>query len=117
MLEPDRPMYYSHVVTLGKRLFISMGYDELVAELDEMIHNLIELPLSSPFASVIHAYYDWRFINSRRAYTKVGDVIDYRIVTRYEINMALEQIKEWIYDRATQLSQYIRFTKQTQMSS
>jgi len=117
MLEPDRPMYYMHVVTLGKRLFMSLGQENLVAQLDELILEKVERPLMSPFVSVIHAFYDFKFINSKRAYCKIGDSIDYRTVTRYEIMMSLEAVKEWIYDKATELSPYIRFTKSSMMFS
>jgi len=114
-LEPERMMYYMFVVRIGRSLFMACGYQELVDELDLMIKEIIEKPLNAPFVAIIDAFYNPRFIYSKRAYTKIGDSIDYKQVTRWEIRMRLEYIKDWIYDKATQLSPYIRFTRPSQM--
>lgn len=111
-LEADRPMYYRLVVRLGKSIFQAMGKDELIEELEKKIYIVIEKPLHSDFSSVIHAFYNHRFMFSKRAYAKIGDSIDYREVTRYEIEQRLEHIKDWVYDEVTELSQYVRFTNQ-----
>lgn len=112
-LEPDRPYYYLFVVRIGKNIFMALGFDELNEKLDKLIKEQVELPLQSQFVSVIHAFYNPRFMMSKRAYTKVGDSIDYREVTRYEIMMRLEIVKDFIYDEVVKLSPYIRFTKPT----
>jgi len=113
-LEPDRPMYYLFVVRLARSIFLSLGFEELVEELNDRIRTTIEEPLQSNFVSIIHAFYNPKFMFSKKAYTKVGDSIDYKEVTRYEIMMRLEKVKDWIYDQIIQLSPYIRFTRPTQ---
>jgi len=114
-LEPDRPYYYLFVVRVARSIFMTLGFEELKDQMEKMIKDEIEIPLQSQFVPIIHAYYSPRFMLSKQAYTKVGDSIDYREVTRYEIMMRLERVKDWIYDQVVQLSPYIRFTKQTQM--
>lgn len=114
-LEADRPMYYLLVVRLARSIFMSLGQDELVTEMDARIRNVIEIPLHTDFVSIIHAFYNPRFMFSKRAYTKIGDSINYREVTRYEIMLRLENVKDWIYDKVVELSPYIRFTRTQQM--
>lgn len=67
------------------------------------------------YTAIVNAYDNPRFMFKRRAYTKIGDSIDYKEVTRYEIENRLEVVKDWIYDEITQVSPYIRFTRQSQM--
>ena len=94
---------------------MSLGYDDLVIEMDALIKEIIEIPLHADFVSIIHAFYNPRFMFSKQAYTKIGDSIDYQEVTRYEIMMRLEYVKDWIYDKIVELSPYIRFTRTQQM--
>jgi len=112
-LEPDRPMYYMYVIRLGRSIFLSLNFQDKVIELDNMIKYKIEIPLKSDFGSIIQAYYNPRFMFSRKAFTKVGDTIDYKYVTRYEIGRMLEELKDWVYDEVTELSALIRFTRQS----
>lgn len=114
-LEPDRPMYYMYVVRLGRSIFLSLNFQEKAILLDKMIQDKIEIPLQSDFGSVIQAYYNPRFMFSKKAFTKVGDSIDYRYVTRYEISKMLEELKDWVYDEVTEMAEYIRFTRTTQV--
>lgn len=114
-LESDRPKYYINVVRLARSLFLSLGFENKVEEMKVVITQQIEFPLKAEFVAIVNAYDNPRFFYSRRAYTKIGDSLDYKEVTRYEIEQRLEFIKDWIFDEITQLSQYIRFTKQTQM--
>lgn len=111
-LEADRPMYYRLVFRLGKSIFQSMGKSELINELDNRINIVIEKPLHTDLPSVLNAYYNPRFMFSRSAYAKIGDSINYKEVTRYEIEQRLEYIKDWVYDEVTELSQHVRFTNQ-----
>lgn len=111
-LEPDRPMYYKLVVRLAKSIFQSMGEFDKLKQMDGMIKGYIENPLHSDFASVLHAFYSPKFMFSKRAYCKIGDVIDYKEITRLEIEQRLEIVKEWIYDEVTNLSYQVRFTNQ-----
>jgi len=114
-LEPDRPMYYLFVVRIARSIFMGLEFSEKIMQLDNKIKTIIEEPLNSQFISIIHAYYNPRFMFSKRAYTKIGDSIDYKEVTRYEIMMRLEKVKDWVMDEIIQLSPYIRFTKQQQV--
>jgi hypothetical protein len=88
---------------------------KLMKEMDDLIKEVVEEPLQASFTSVIHAFYNPRFMMSKRAYTKIGDTIDYKEVTRYEIMARFEKVKDWAIDKVTELSPYIRFTKQQQM--
>lgn len=114
-LESDRPKYYISVVRLARSIFLSLGFNDKVDELNIVIQQQIEIPLKAEYVSIVNAFDNPRFFYSRRAYTKIGDSLDYKEVTRYEIEKRLEVVKDWIFDEITQLSQYIRFTKQSQM--
>ena len=116
-LESDRLLYYANVVRVGKNLFIALDFKELVDELDKMIYFTIEKPLQAPFSAIVEAYYNPRFVQSKRAFTRIGSVIDYREVSRMEIGQRLEYIKDFIYDKATQMSSLIRFTKHYELST
>jgi len=109
-LEADRPMYYLYVVRIGRSLFLSLDYQEEVNKIDNMIFNTLEKPLKAPFIAIIEAFYNPRFMYSKHAYTRIGDSIDYVQITRWDIRMRLEKIKDYIYDRATMISNEIRFT-------
>lgn len=111
-LEADRPMYYRLVYRLGKSIFQAMGKNELIQQLDMKINTVVEKPLHTDLPSVLNAYYNPRFMFSRSAYAKIGDSINYKEVTRYEIEQRLEYIKDWVYDEVTELSQHVRFTNQ-----
>lgn len=123
-LEPDRPYYYMFVVRLSKSILISLAninednqkyFTEIIDEMDEMIRKEIEVPLMSSFISVCYAYEISKLRHSKKAYVKVGDSIDYIEITHWEIQMALERVKDWILDKVSQLSPYIRFTRPQQM--
>jgi hypothetical protein len=114
-LEPDRPMYYMYVVRVGRSIFLSLGFHDKAQELDGMIREKIEIPLKSDFGSIIQAYYNPRFMFSKKAFTKIGDSVDYKYVTRYEIGQMLEELKDWVYDEITEMSSLIRFTRSSQV--
>lgn len=114
-LESDRPQYYLAVVRLAKSIFLSLGYEDKIDEMFKVIKRYIETPLKSDFVSIVNAFDNPRFMFSKRAYTKVGDSIDYKEVTRYEIRQRLEIVKDWIFDEVTRVSHEIRFTRQAQM--
>jgi hypothetical protein len=110
-LDPDRPQYFNLVIRLGKSIFIQLGFKKKCDELDKMIKDKIEIPFNAPLFAVLQAYYNPRFIFSRLAYCKVGDGIDVVEVTRYEMTVILEEIKDWVYDEVTNLAQDVRFTR------
>ena len=109
-LEADRPMYYLYVIRIGRSLFLSLGFTEEVKKIDDMIFEYLEKPYKAPFMSIVEAFYNPRFMYSKQAYTKIGDNIDYIKVTRWEMRIRFEKIKDYIYDRATVYSSLIRFT-------
>ena len=111
-LEPDRPYYYLFVTRLARNIFLNLGFENEVFWMDALIRDVIENPLRGDFVSIMHAYYNPRFMMYKKAYTRVGDIIEGREITRYEMMMRLEYMKDRIYDRIVQLSPYIRFTKQ-----
>jgi hypothetical protein len=110
-LEGGRPQYYVLVHRLARNIFLSLGYEDKVDAMERMIRTHIEIPLQADFVSVCAAFDNPRFMFSKRAYTLVGDGIDSRSVTRYEIQQRLEYVKNYIYDEVVQLSPYIRFTR------
>jgi hypothetical protein len=121
-LEPDRPMYYMFVTRLARSIFISLGFDgsneqmeDKVTIMGNLIKEIVEVPLEATFTQIIHAYYNPRFMYSKKAFTYIGEGVDQREVSRYEIMMRLEYIKDWVYDEIIALSPYIRFTKPQQM--
>lgn len=109
-LEADRPMYYLFVVRVGRSFFLSLGHQEVVNKIDRMIFETLEKPFKAPFVAIIEAFYNPRFMYAKHAYTRIGDSIDYVEVTRWDIRMRLEKIKDYIYDQATMVSQMVRFT-------
>jgi hypothetical protein len=114
-LEADRPKYYIYIVRLARSIFISLGFNDKVTEMKTMIRKYLEKPLKSEFVSIVHAYDNPKFAYSKRAYTKIGDSLDYKEMTRYELENRLEIVKNWIFDEVTKLSSYIRFTRSQQM--
>jgi len=114
-LEPDRPRYYINVIRLARSIFLSLGFPEKVEEMNDKIRAEIEVPFNADFVNIVHAFDNPRFMFSRRAYTRIGDSIDYKEVTRYDMENRLEAVKDWVYDNITEMSQYIRFTRQSGM--
>ena len=114
-LESDRPKYYINVVRVARSIFLSLGYQDKVELMYEVIKKYIETPLKTDFVSIVNAYDNPRLMYSKKAYTRIGDSIDYMEVTRYEIEKRLEMIKDWIFDEVTMISPNIRFTRQAQM--
>lgn len=110
-LDPDRPQYFNLVFRLGRSIFLQLGFENKAVELEEQIKNKLEKPLSAPLFAILQAYYNPRFIFSRLAYCKVGTGIDAKEITRYDLTVTLEEIKNWVYDEVTNLTPYIRFTR------
>ena len=114
-LEPDRPRYYINIVRVARSIFLSLGFENKVYEMDMVIKRNIETPLMTNYSNIVNAYDNPRIMFRKNAYTKIGDSLDYKEVTRYEIEERLEIVKDWIYDEITQVSVYIRFTRQSRM--
>lgn len=114
-LESDRPKYYINIVRVARSIFISLGHNDKVELMFLVIKKYIETPLRADFVSIVNAYDNPRLMYSKRAYTKIGDSIDYKEVTRYEIEKRLEIVKDWVYDEITKVAPNIRFTRQANM--
>jgi hypothetical protein len=108
-LDPDRPLYYLNVYRTGRNIFIHLGLKNDMKKLEILIKNEIEKPLKADFLSVIQAYYNQRFLFSKKAFCKIGDNIDPVRVTRYDLFRRLEKIKDFIMDRCSELAQHVRF--------
>lgn len=116
-LDPERRFYYLELVTQAEAIFRILQYHEKISEMKKLILTEIEIPLMSRFKSVIHAYYNQKFMERRMAYTKVGDYLDYKEVTRFEIMERLEIVKDWIFIEITKITPHIRFTRYSQITT
>lgn len=110
-LDPDRMQYYNLVFRMSRSIFFQVGFNNKADELEKKIFEGIEKPFSCKLFSFLQAYYNPRFINSRVAFCKVGQGIDTKEITRYEMTCILEEIKNWCYDEITKLTPFIRFTR------
>jgi len=110
-LDPDRPMFYNHVFRMGRSIFLQLGKKDKILELDNMIKLEIEEVFKSNLYSVLQGYYNPRFMYSMNAYCKIGEGVDTVKVTRYDMTIKFEKIKNWIYDEINLLTQDVRFTK------
>ena len=107
-LSVNTEFYYLTVFRNGKSIFKSLGFEEEVKKIDDMIKSIIEEPFNRPLTAVLEAYELMKNRNSN--YFIIGDVIDYKEVTTWEITQRLDYIKDYIFDRLTELSPLIRFT-------
>lgn len=94
---------------------MQLGANEQISQLDTRIKTQLEAPLNAKLHSILKAYYNPRFLFSRLAYIRVGQGIDAIEITRYDIETVLEDIKDWVYDEVTNLTPYVRFTRQPEM--
>lgn len=111
-LEPDRPKYYIFVCRQARNIFQIMDKPEKVVEMERIKKTYVEIPLSSHFVAVVHAFDKFRYSMPKRAYVKIGDILNHKEITIYEIEQRLEAVKDWVYDEVAELSQYVRFTNQ-----
>lgn len=109
-LQAGRPNYYLNIVDAARNIFMNLGLEEKNKMLDIMIRQKLELPLRSNFLAIVNAYDNPKFMFSKKAFCKIGDSIEYRKITRYEIFLALEEIKRWIYSECSVLANDVRFT-------
>ena len=116
-LEPDRPRYYEFVVMLAKSIFYELGLEDKADELDQLVYEHIEEPLRAQFGIVVYVYDKARYSGKalNRLYVKVGDGIDARVITFFEIKVELDYIKDWCYDEVMQLTGMVRFTQPHQL--
>jgi hypothetical protein len=117
-LQQDRPRYYEAVVLTTRNIFMILGFngqnDELpnkVEELNLLIRDVIEIPFEAPFICIVRAYDNPRFYFTKQAYTVIGEGIDAVEVTKFQMEMRLDHIKQWCYDEVMQLAQLVRFTQ------
>lgn len=110
-LDPDRPNYYNLVFRYGRTIFMQLGFEKKAIELQNMILQKLEKPMKAPLFALLQAYYNYRFMFMKTAYCKIGAGIDTVEITRYEMTVVLEEIKEWVYDEVTNLTPYVRFTR------
>jgi hypothetical protein len=115
--DPSRPYYHKVVYTYGRNIFMMLGKQDLMAQLEFMVKKEIELPMRANFMSVLDAYYLERFMMSKKAYCKVGDLLEPVIVTRYALGRKLQKITQWILDTCAMLSQNVRFYGVQQVSA
>jgi hypothetical protein len=111
-LDPDRPLYYGQVIRTARDIFIYLNKNELLAELELKIKKF-ERKFKTSFKNFEQAYYTQRFYFNKKAWCRIGDSVDYRKVTRYEMFYELELIKDWIYDSISVMSQRVRLSALT----
>jgi len=116
-LEPDRPEYYGLVFRLARSIFLRLGFNDKVQEMEQLIKYQLEIPMNAPLFAILQAYYNPRFMFSKVAYCKIGRGVDAKVVTRYDMTVKLEHIKDWTYDEVTNIAQFIRFTRHSDMTN
>lgn len=112
-LDPDRPKYYNLVFDMARNIFLQCGVEEKAEALNQMIQTKVEYRYRAPLFAVLEGYYNPRFMFSKHAYCKIGNGIDAKVVTRFEMTTIFEEIKAWCYDEVGALTPYIRFTSKT----
>ncbi len=130
-LDSENINYYKDVIKVGRGIFtklLSMSREEgnnlsnyeteyqgVLDEIDRLIYYVIEKPLEAPLKTVLDTFYSFRFMAQAKAYIKVGDQIDYRLVYKPEISNRLEYISDYIYKKVWEVSGLIRFTRHYEM--
>lgn len=114
MLDPDRPKYYNNVFAQARKIFMQLGFDDKARLLQKKIHEHIEKPFNAPMFAVLDGYYNFRFMYSKKAFCKIGEGVDSKEITRYEMTIAFERIKEWCDDEIINITPYIRFTQRSE---
>jgi hypothetical protein len=108
-LDPDRPQYYGNVIRAAKDIMLYLEQEEMMMELELRIRK-IEKRYRTSLKNLEQGYYNQRFYFNKKAWCRVGDAVEYRKVTRYEMFLSLEEIKDWIYDNMSILAQRVRFS-------
>lgn len=107
--DPSRPMYHNLIYQYGRQIFIQLGLEDKYNELNLLVRKEIELPMKADYQTILDAYYDNKFLFSKKAFCKIGDPIEPIIVSRYEIGRRLQKITQWILDTCSELSNDVRF--------
>jgi hypothetical protein len=117
-LQSDRPQYYVAVVQTTRNIFMMLGFDgsnpdfeNKIAELNQLIRDTIEIPFEAPYVCIVAAYDNPRFFATKKAYCVIGEGIDAVEVTKFQIQMRLDMVKQWCYDNVMQITPLVRFTQ------
>lgn len=116
-LQAGYPRYYEFVVLITRNIFYMLGFDggddnfpNKVAELDALIREQIEIPFEAPYVCIVSAFDDTRTYGKKNAYCIIGEGVDAIEITKFQMQMRLDHIKQWCYSEVMQLTPYIRFT-------
>lgn len=114
LLDPDRPKYYNNVFGMARIIFMQLGFDDKATQLQKMIHDKVEVPFGAPLFAVLDGYYNFRFMYSKKAFCKIGEGIDQKEITRYEMTCVFEELKAWCDDEIIDLTPHVRFTQRSE---
>jgi hypothetical protein len=107
--DPSRPQYHNLVYQYGRQIFIMLQLEDKYNELNILVRKEIEMPMKADYQTILDAYYDNKFLFSKKAFCKIGDPIEPIYVSRYEIGRRLQKITQWILDNCSELSNNVRF--------
>ncbi len=116
-LDPSRPMFYSNVYQVARNIFLNLGMEEKVTQMDALIWQELEYPFQSNFSSICASFYNHRFMFTQKAYTMIYDGTNYHKVTRFEMERRFEKVKVWVFDEIVELAGVVRFTKPAEIYS
>jgi hypothetical protein len=117
-LDPERPKFYEWVVLTTRNIFMMLGFNgenpdfpNKIEELNKIIRDTIEVPFEAPFVCIVAAFDNPRFYGTKKAYCVIGEGIDAVEITKFQMQMRLDHIKQWCYDEIMQITPYVRFTQ------
>lgn len=110
-LDSLRPEYFTNLIKISKWLYsISLkGY--YITELNHLITIKLEKPFMTKFKLIEKVYDEMKQVGNYSAYILVGDGIDSKEVTYFELKLIFDEIDEWVADTVAEISQDVRFTR------
>lgn len=101
------PEYHETLFRYFKSLAAGMGRADLVAKLNDLIHEKIERPMGSTYQAVLYVYKNLPTLNS---FTKSKNPdFPEEYVYKYTIKGWLDEIEAWIFDTLVTLEPLIKF--------
>ena len=106
----NNPDYYTNLFKNAKAFFYGMNHPELVNDLNYIIKMKIETVMSCPINLVLITYKNLPTLNS---FTRSKNPLYANLnIYKYTIQSWLDEIENWIFQKAQSLEGEIRFTMQ-----